>query len=87
MMYVAAGNQAGKTTLQKQLNQLEQLVRAAEYTGIRYRTRRGAWKWEITPVEYLQLTRQLADGPAWVLEQVRIVTGTYPASDAVGGDV
>lgn len=47
------------------------MLHTAVKTGLRFRNKRGRWKWHVYPREYLAVTRQLADAPAEILEAVR----------------
>lgn len=66
------------------LVQLNDMIKAAIRTGIRWRTKRGAWKWDINPVEYIQLTQEIAcHAPAEIQEAARFIVreaGAAPPS-------
>lgn len=48
-----------------------EMLHTAVQTGLRFRNKRGRWKWHIYPREYLAITRRLADAPQELLEAVR----------------
>ncbi len=57
------------------LLQLQHMVRVANESGLRYRSKRGrGFLWVVYPREYLLLTQQLGAAPAAVRAAVREVT-------------